>query len=128
MRKLILFICFISLSLQSCKQESARKENSELKTLLENYYQERLKLFPLEATLAGDIRYNNLLPNNLDNKYIAQAKAFFTKYKNELAKFDDNDLSENDKLSKAILTWECDISLDGFVPEFGPYLAQLWQR
>jgi len=114
MKKLILFICFISLSLQSCKQESTKKENSELKTLLENYYQERLKLFPLEATLAGDDRYNNLLPNNLDDKYIAKAKAFFTKYKNELAKFDDNDLSENDKLSKAILSWECDISLDAF--------------
>ncbi len=112
MKKLILLICFISFSLQSCKQQSAKKENAELKTFLENYYQERLKLFPMEATLAGDDRYNNLLPNNLDDKYIAQVKAFFTKYKNELAKFDDSDLSENDKLSKAILTWECDINLD----------------
>ncbi|WP_296144306.1 DUF885 family protein [uncultured Flavobacterium sp.] len=112
MKKLILLICFISLGLQSCKQESAKKENTELKTFLENYYQERLKLFPMEATMAGDNRYNNLLPNNLDEQQIAKVKAFFTKYKNELAKFDDKDLSENDKLSKAILTWECDINLE----------------
>lgn len=113
MKKLILLICFISFSLQSCKQESTKKENTELKTFLENYYQERLKLFPMEATMAGDNRYNNLLPNNLDEKQIAKVKAFFTKYKNELAKFEDNDLSENDKLSKAILAWECDNNLEG---------------
>lgn len=99
--------------MHSCKQESANKENTELKTFLENYYQERLKLFPMEATMAGDNRYNNLLPNNLDEKQIAKVKAFFTKYKNELAKFDDKDLSENDKLSKAILTWECNNNLEG---------------
>jgi len=114
MRKLLLLLCLITLGLQSCQQEkdeNTKKDNEKLKTFLENYYQERLKLFPLEATSAGDNRYNNLLPNSLDDKNIEKVKIFFTKYKNELAKFDDNDLSENDKLSKAILTWECDNNL-----------------
>lgn len=116
MKKLLLFICFIAISLQSCKNgngEISKKDDAKLKTLMENYYQERLKLFPMEATMAGDERYNNLLPNSLDDKYIENVKAFFTKYKNELAKFEDPDLSENDKLSKAILTWECDNNLEG---------------
>jgi len=118
MRKLLLLLCLITLGLQSCQQEkdeNTKKDNEKLKTFLENYYQERLKLFPLEATSAGDNRYNNLLPNSLDDKNIEKVKIFFTKYKNELAKFDDNDLSENDKLSKAILTWECDNNLEGLV-------------
>ena len=111
MKKLLLMLCIITASLQSCQKEKgevSKKEDGKLKTILENYYQERLKLFPLEATSAGDNRYNNLLPNDLSDDYIAKIKAFFTKYKEELAKFDDSTLSENDKLSKAILAWECD--------------------
>ncbi len=115
MKKLLLMLCIITASLQSCqkeKGETSKKEDEKLKTILENYYQERLKLFPLEATSAGDNRYNNLLPNDLSDDYIAKIKAFFTKYKEELAKFDDSTLSENDKLSKAILAWECDANLE----------------
>lgn len=115
MRKLLLFLCVFTACLQSCKQEkevASKKEDKDLKTLLENYHQERLKLFPLEATSAGDNRYNNLLPNDISDDYLAKIKAFFTKYKNDLAGFDDTDLSENDKLSKAILAWECDVNLE----------------
>jgi len=114
MRNLLLFLCFITITLQSCKKENGEisaKDDAKLKTLLDNYHQERLKLFPMEATMAGDERYNNLLPNSLDGKNIEKVKAFFTKYKNDLAKFNDNDLSENDRLSKAILAWECDDNL-----------------
>jgi uncharacterized protein (DUF885 family) len=116
MKKLLLFICFIAIGLQSCKNENgkvSKKDDAKLKTLMENYYQEKLKLFPMEATMAGDERYNNLLPNSLDDKNIKNVKAFFTKYKTDLAKFDDTDLSENDKLSKAILAWECENNLEG---------------
>lgn len=116
MRKLLLLLTFLCVGLQSCKKENAEnvaKDDSKLKTVLENYYQERLKLFPMEATMAGDERYNNLLPNSLDKKNNDAVKAFFTKYKNEIDQFDDKNLSENDKLSKAILTWECDNNLEG---------------
>jgi len=33
--------------------------------VFENYYQERLALYPLDATYAGDERYNDLFPNDL---------------------------------------------------------------
>jgi len=49
MRKLLLLLCLITLGLQSCQQEkgeNTKKDNEKLKTFLENYYQERLKLFP----------------------------------------------------------------------------------
>src|SRR5688572_8112316 len=106
MKKLLLVLCVLASSLQSCqkeKGEASKKEDEKLKTVIENYYQERLKLFPLEATSAGDNRYNNLLPNDISDDYLTKVKAFFTKYKEEIAAFDEADLSENDKLSKAIL-------------------------
>ncbi len=114
----MLAVCVLAISFQSCKQENTpgqtENENKELSTILENYYQERLKLYPIDATFAGDERYNNILPNNLSDAYIAEVKAFYQKYKTEIAKFDTDKLSQNDKLSKAILEWECDINLEGF--------------
>ena len=118
MKKIILAACVLTLSFQSCKQENTpgqtHNENKELNTVLENYYQERLKLYPIDATFAGDERYNNILPNTLSDAYTAEAKTFYEKYKKEITKFDSNKLSENDKLSKAILEWECNINLEGF--------------
>ncbi|WP_026703465.1 DUF885 domain-containing protein [Flavobacterium soli] len=118
MKKIMLAVCVLAISFQSCKQENTpgqtENENKELSTILENYYQERLKLYPIDATFAGDERYNNILPNNLSDAYIAEVKAFYQKYKTEIAKFDTDKLSQNDKLSKAILEWECDINLEGF--------------
>ncbi len=114
----MLAVCVLAISFQSCKQENTpgqtENENKELSTLLENYYQERLKLYPIDATFAGDERYNNILPNNLSDAYIAEAKAFYQKYKTEIDKFDADKLSENDKLSKAILEWECNMNLEAF--------------
>lgn len=114
----MLAVCVLAISFQSCKQENTpgqtENENKALSTILENYYQERLKLYPIDATFAGDERYNNSLPNNLSDAYIAEVKAFYQKYKTEIAKFDTDKLSQNDKLSKAILEWECNINLEGF--------------
>jgi len=118
MKQILLAVCVLALSFQSCKQENTagqtHNENEELNAILENYHQERLKLFPIEATFAGDERYNNILPNTLSDAYVAEAKAFYEKYRKQMARFDSSKLSENDKLSKAILEWECNINLEGF--------------
>lgn len=117
MKKIILAACVLAISFQSCKQENTvgqtENENKELKAVLENYYENRLKLYPIDATFAGDERYNNILPNTLGDAYISEIKAFYEKYKKELTKFDSEKLSENDKLSKSILEWECNINLEG---------------
>jgi len=118
MKQILLAVCVLALGFQSCKQENTagqtHNENEELNALLEDYHQERLKLFPIEATFAGDARYNNILPNTLSDAYVAEAKAFYEKYRKQMARFDSSKLSENDRLSKAILEWECNISLEGF--------------
>ncbi|RZJ68153.1 MAG: DUF885 domain-containing protein [Flavobacterium sp.] len=115
MKKTLLIVLAITAMLQSCtKKEDAAGPNKELADLLENYHQERLKLFPMEATSAGDDRYNNMLPNSLTDAYLKQVTGFFTKYKNGLSKFNDDELSENDRISKALLEWECETNIEQF--------------
>ncbi|MCO6148089.1 DUF885 family protein [Flavobacterium sp. NRK1] len=114
MKKILVLLFASAVLLQSCEKKSKETtySNKELSTLLDQYYQERMKLFPWEATLAGDDRYNNIYPNTLSDAYISQVKAFFSKYKESLVKFKDDELSENDRLSKELLSWECDINIE----------------
>lgn len=79
--------------------------------MLDDYYEEGLKLNPLNATFAGDIRYNNSFPNTLSDEYKAEVKIYYANYLEKIAQYNSEDLSENEKMSKAVLKWECDINL-----------------
>ncbi|MEO6039980.1 MAG: DUF885 domain-containing protein [Saprospiraceae bacterium] len=83
-----------------------------LDSLLHQYQEERLPLYPLEATTAGDPRYNDLLPNTISQAFRAGLRDFYTKYKTRLQAYDPAKLSENERMSYDILLWECDINLD----------------
>jgi uncharacterized protein (DUF885 family) len=132
MKKILVIACLI-LSFTSCKKDSKttpEEVNSiaseSFDILLKSYYEESLKLNPLNATAFGDNRYNNLMPNFLSSNYEAEVKSFYTNYKKQVNTFDDNSLSESQKLSKAVLNWECDINLEGLA--FKPYtpIDQMW--
>ena len=106
----------------------SKKDNSiEINKLFENYYQETLKLYPLNATSQGDDRYNNFLPNDLTNDFRDDEKTLYTNYKNYLSDFDNNLLNTEDLLSKKVLIWECDRNLErlNFNEYFTP-INQMW--
>lgn len=113
MKKISLILFAAAAILQSCaKKEAPAEDSKQFKAVLDNYYSERMKLFPLESTTSGDSIYNNLLPNSLTDDYNNQVKAFFEKFKIEANKYNDGDLSDNDKISKELLLWECDINIE----------------
>ncbi|WP_432672072.1 DUF885 domain-containing protein [Flavobacterium sp. SM2513] len=118
MKKIVLALCLFAVPFQACKQTNTigvtENENKELNEVLELYYQERMALYPIEATFAGETKFNHLFPNTLSDEYLVKSKAFFEKYKKAMMRFDTAKLSESDKLSKSILEWECDITLEGF--------------
>lgn len=84
---------------------------SDFETVLELYHEETLKMYPLNATSAGDNRYNDQLPNVLTNEFKDREKTFYTNYKKKITGFKDENLSESEQLSKEILIWECDMNL-----------------
>ena len=114
MKKTILSIVAATTILVSCKQEQPQKKvepNQEFNQLLKDYNEGKLKLNPLNATFAGDNRYNNEFPNFLSDEYALESKDFFTNYKAKLQDFSDDKLSESQQMSKAVLAWDCDMSL-----------------
>ncbi|MEH6766075.1 MAG: DUF885 domain-containing protein [Aequorivita antarctica] len=120
----------------ACKNESKEKENSktdntvstDFNKMLDTYYEEGLKLNPLNATFSGDTRYNDSFPNFLSDEYSTQLKNYYTNYKEEASKFEDSDLSETEKMSKDILLWECNINLETLTFKNSTYfpIDQMW--
>ena len=95
--------------------------------ILENYYQDGLKLNPINATNEGDSRYNDKFPELITNDYKNKQEKYYNKYLNEVSKFKMNDLSDVDKMSKSILEWECKTNLKSlsFNTQYTP-IDQMW--
>ncbi|MCH3882490.1 DUF885 domain-containing protein [Tenacibaculum aquimarinum] len=116
MKKILLSIFAISLVLVSCKNETSNEaktisENTEFNQLLKDYNEGKLVLNPINATYAGDNRFNDQFPNTLSKEYQLKTKDFYTVYKAKLNDFKDDSLTESQQMSKAVLDWDCDMAL-----------------
>lgn len=114
--KKILLNLLLFLFIVSCKNETSTNvevdnTSEQFAELLHNFNEEGLVLNPLSATQAGDNRFNDQLPNFLSDDYVAKKKAYYTKYKEALSTIDGSQLSEIEKMSKAVLLWDCNINL-----------------
>lgn len=126
MKKNLAFL-LIPILFFSCQPQEKSEEIKPIADVFENYYQDRLKLFPMEATYAGDERYNDILPNNLTADFENQVRDMFTSYKEELTKYDKSSLTEEEQMSYDVLMWECNMGLSelAFDTELLP-IDQFW--
>lgn len=114
--KSIVFACIVLLVFGSCKENrkmTAQENNKELATMLDKYYEERLQLFPLEATAIGDTRYNDLLPVDFTDSYRSKLHDFYSRYLVGIEKYKGDELNENDKISYDVFIREMNINLEG---------------
>lgn len=115
MKKIILTASVILL-LFSCKNKEVPKEvivaKESIDSVFKDYYEESLKLYPLNATFSGDLRYNDYLPNDITTSFKNKQKEFYSTYKNELLSFNKDSLSKEQRMSYEVLMWECNINLD----------------
>ena len=123
--KKILVLFSLSITFFSCQINN--KQSEEINQVFENYYQESLRLYPLNATSQGDKRYNDFLPDNLTDKFKNEEKIFYLNFRNRLDEFDNSNLSEDDVLSKKVLLWECETNLErlNFKEQYTP-INQMW--
>src|ERR1044071_5776879 len=70
--------------------------------LYDEFWEESLKLDPLDATFAGDPRYNGELPNFLSQEYEDQSRAFQQKYLDRARAIGADGLAGQDRLSYEI--------------------------
>ena len=118
MRKLVILL-FITILISSCKKNKEQTDSNmeteklgDFAQVLKDYHEETLKMYPINATNAGDNRYNNLFPNFLSEEFRNQEKNFYSDYKNKMSNFNESNLTESERLSMEILLWECEINLE----------------
>ncbi|NML38813.1 DUF885 domain-containing protein [Chitinophaga sp. G-6-1-13] len=90
----------------------AQKNNRQLQQLFDNYYAERMQLFPSEATTAGFHQYDDRLAMEGAAPYLAATETFYRKYLGELKKFDKTELNTGDRISCDILTYTLQSALE----------------
>ena len=129
MKKLVFLLVIVFLS---CKNENTEKEpltSQNFAEILNDYNEEGFHLYPIKATSAGDFRFNTKYPNFLSEAYKDRKKAYYTKFKTALAGVDDSQLTETEKMSKAVLEWDCNINLEAmaFKKDLMP-IDQMWSK
>ena len=104
------------------------KDSLRFDQTIENYYQQGLELYPINATYMGDPRYNDQFPNFLSENFADKAKNYYQSYLDTISNFSDASLSDSQKMSKAVLKWECNINLDSYKFENWKYfpIDQMW--
>ena len=137
MNKLISTLLILGLCTSSCKKEIKEpkekpqeilKENSAFSQLLINYNEGKFALNPINATYAGDNRFNDKFPNTLADEYILKTNEFYTSYKEKISHFKNEDLTESQQMSKAVLNWDCSMALaqNSFKNDVYMPINQMW--
>lgn len=137
MLKKILFPLCLVLSITACKNEKESANLAEeqrlaasakFDSILEDYYEDGLRLNPISATTSGDMRYNDQFPDMLSDSYRDSLRNYYTTYRDRVQEIDDANLSESEKMSKDILLWETNINLEGmeFLKEQYMPIDQMW--
>lgn len=129
MRKIVLgslFCLGLATAFTSCRKTDSpltKVTPSNIDSIAANYYEQYLKLYPLEATQQGDERYNDQLPINIDKDFISGEIAFYTSVQKQLENVDYKSLSDDKKVVFDVLdiTLKDKIEAYAYHPEYIPF-------
>ncbi len=112
--------------LGACKKSDsplAKVTPVDIDSIAANYYEQYLKLYPLEATAQGDLRYNDLLPIDIDKDFIAGEIAFYNSVHDQMKKLDYDKLSDEDKIVYDVLDYTLKDKVERYAyhPEYIPF-------
>ncbi|SDR77311.1 DUF885 domain-containing protein [Opitutus sp. GAS368] len=115
MLKRLLLSLSLSLCLFAAGVAHATGALSPFQTVLNDYYEDYLALFPVDAAVNGDNdpRYEAVWPVDIGAEHRAKVAAMCAKYLAGLARFDRAKLSATDQLSYDTLKWTLTTRLAG---------------
>lgn len=113
--RLLVTTIIILLIAGGCKSGTTPENTSgAVNRMFNHYWEDRMKLYPLEATANGDNRYNDQYPNVASAAYREQLKAFYQSYVDSINTFNRDELNDNDRISFDIFKREMQIQLENF--------------
>ena len=117
---------FAGLSLMiSCKKSDIALPKSEanIDSIASKDYEGYLKMYPLEATMQGDSRYNDLLSNNISSEFISKEIAYYNETQKKLQTLDYDALSDEQKTVYDVLDYTLKDKIERYAyhPELLPF-------
>jgi uncharacterized protein (DUF885 family) len=104
----VLFVLTVLFACNENKVPAEPKQDKSLSAFFDDYYEERLKLFPLQATAIGDYRYNDTLPISFRDKL----RDFYNRYFTAAGQYYYNELTEKDKINYDVFVYETKMNLE----------------
>lgn len=122
-----LLLIFCSIFWTSCQVDSGKLPPSkELSAIFQQYWEERLQMYPMEATAIGDNRYNDKLTITISDTFRTRAKAFYQRYLAQSKAFSSK-LNKEDQISKELFEYELSMHLKDFeYPSHLMPINQFW--
>jgi uncharacterized protein (DUF885 family) len=118
-KKLLLLLLVFTVNV-NLTQSSARADETDpaaadkvLSALFEDYHEQYMILFPLEATLWGEGRYNDQMSIDISSDFLAKKKKFYASFLERLSRHDVSKNSETMRLAAEILKYELRIRIEG---------------
>jgi uncharacterized protein (DUF885 family) len=132
--KRLLSLFIISIVLFACNNGEpngdkgvGQNKGRQLSTLFDRYWQERMQLFPLEATANGDNRYNDRLTITIAESFRDSLGRFYKRYLDEAMAADTTGLNKNDLTSYRLFVYEMQMGLEGLkYPTHYLPITQFW--
>ncbi|HEX2607574.1 MAG TPA: DUF885 family protein, partial [Flavisolibacter sp.] len=101
-----------SATVAGASDSTATAKNDSLDALFSNYWEDRMKLYPVEATLSGDNRYNDRLTLLFTDSFRDTLRHFYTDYLNRIGGYQREQLGANDRISYDIFKREMQMQLE----------------
>ena len=108
----VVTLVFVSSELRITNGQETSREDY-LRNLFEQYHERRLILFPLDATMQGDNRYNDRLAITSSPDHVAECKKFYLDTQRQLLSAPAGKASSDTELAAEILTYELSNQLEG---------------
>ena len=109
----------------SCKKSDIALPKSEanIDSIASKYYEGYLKMYPLEATMQGDSRYNDVLTNNISSEFISKEIAYYNETQKKLQTLDYDALSDEQKTVYDVLDYTLKDKIERYAyhPELLPF-------
>lgn len=113
MKKIELFL-IAAILMVSCHDKPRQPSSSgKLSALFSQYWDERMQLFPLEATSNGNNNFNDRLTITIAQSFRDSTARFYKKYLDQIGQIDSSALNNDEKMSYRLFVYEMEMSLEG---------------